>query len=610
MGKTAIGKYEIIEKLKEGGMGTIYKAIHPTLGKPVILKELTLGSSHILIERFKREAKIMINLRNDYIVPVHDHFKDSHSYYLVMEYVDGCSLEDLLRKFRKLKPEAALIILYQVCRGLKYAHDKGIVHRDIKPDNILLSKNGEVKIVDFGIATALAANDEDLTATGTVIGTPAYMSPEQLKDSKYVDKQTDIYALGVVLYQMLTGSKPFASNFAGETVQRIKRGKYEHPHKLNSHIPAVCVRMIRKLMHCRKKKRYADLGDVIDKLVKLLQIKKNGKTLLPYLRSYISAGDAKCPINMNKKQFARRSSFGTAAVLVIVVAAFWGFVKTGWYSRLLQRKTNGAAEISLAGTSGDNLQNYPGPSRLDFLPDLGKTASSRELHLILDKNRYFWKSWDLSGGYYMFSGLINDVFYFKTFFLMPYEMMGKGYDKYTQVQLPDFSATQEDREITCRDAFNSRRIFDASVGISRKGKELDINEDFSFKAGISYDILVEHEGYYSFGWIYTHNFGKFSADISLVPLPGILNIESNSDDLEILIDNEKGGFIGRKNRVYSRYGYTSKNGRTFYLPVGKHSVTVRKGNNAEQTMEIDLEYDQKKELSVVYNNTDRTLQLR
>src|SRR4030042_3689973 len=173
-----IGKYQIIGKIGTGGMGAVYKAKHPTLKRVVILKQLTLRGSTSLIERFKREARIMLDLRYDNIVQVYDHFKEGNFYYIAMEFVDGIALDRLVHNRRYLSNEAAILIFTEVCKGLKYAHDRHIIHRDIKPANILISKEGEVKITDFGIATSKEDETFGLTRAGTTLGTPAYMPPE------------------------------------------------------------------------------------------------------------------------------------------------------------------------------------------------------------------------------------------------------------------------------------------------------------------------------------------------------------------------------------------------------------------------------------------------
>ena len=151
-----IGKYELIGKIAQGGMGALYTAKHPTLERVVLLKKLAIHGGGQVVERFKREARLMMDLNSERIAQVYDHFKEGPNYYIVEEYVDGVSLDALIRKERYLGNDAAMLIFYEVCRGLKFAHDRQVIHRDIKPGNILISGHGEVKLADFGIATSAA----------------------------------------------------------------------------------------------------------------------------------------------------------------------------------------------------------------------------------------------------------------------------------------------------------------------------------------------------------------------------------------------------------------------------------------------------------------------
>ena len=192
---TKIGKYPVEEKIAEGGMGAVFKGLHPTLEQPVVLKKLTLNNSEHLTERFRREAKIMIEFSHENIVRVYDHFKQASSYYIVQEFVDGCSVDILLKRERYLDINVGLYIFYHACLALQYAHNRQVIHRDIKPANIMVSRNGEIKLVDFGIAQADSEEDA-LTKDGMTLGTPSYMAPEQFEDSRNVTCQADIYSLG------------------------------------------------------------------------------------------------------------------------------------------------------------------------------------------------------------------------------------------------------------------------------------------------------------------------------------------------------------------------------------------------------------------------------
>ena len=203
---------EIIELLGQGGMGMVYKARQAQLDRLVALKILSpsLSNDPAFAERFLREAKALAHLNHPNIVSVYDFGKAGEFYFLTMEFVDGMNLWQLEQSKKRLTPEEALSIIPKICDALQYAHDEGIVHRDIKPANILVDKKGRVKIADFGLAKLLGTEPKGLglTQTKMTMGTPQYMAPEQLEKPLEVDHRADIFSLGVVFYEMLTGELP------------------------------------------------------------------------------------------------------------------------------------------------------------------------------------------------------------------------------------------------------------------------------------------------------------------------------------------------------------------------------------------------------------------
>jgi serine/threonine protein kinase len=202
---------EILRLIGQGGMGAVYQARQPALDRFVALKVLppALGSDPGFAERFNREARALARLNHPNIVAVHDFGKAGALHYLLMEFVDGANLREI-EQAGGLKPEQALAIVPQICEALQFAHNEGIVHRDIKPENLLMDKKGRVKITDFGIAKIVGAPAGKVSLTGVkdVVGTPHYMAPEQIEHPQAVDHRADIYSLGVVFYEMLTGELP------------------------------------------------------------------------------------------------------------------------------------------------------------------------------------------------------------------------------------------------------------------------------------------------------------------------------------------------------------------------------------------------------------------
>ena len=215
-----IGKYDVLDVVGKGGMGVVYRAKDPFLDRMVAIKIMTISYADYpdLLQRFYREAKATANLQHPNIVTVYELGEHEGSPYLAMQFLEGASLEVILRSGQPLSLMQKIDVIVQACHGLSYAHQRGIVHRDIKPGNIMVLKDGSVKIVDFGIARI---GDTNFTRTGQFMGSLNYMSLEQLNDKLQVDQRTDVYSTGVVLYQILTGALPFEAESTGATLMKI-----------------------------------------------------------------------------------------------------------------------------------------------------------------------------------------------------------------------------------------------------------------------------------------------------------------------------------------------------------------------------------------------------
>ena len=204
-------QYEILSLIGRGGMGAVYKALHLKLDRLVAIKILPreVGEAPTFEERFVREARTLARLGHRGIVTIHDFGEADGLFYFVMEYVEGRSLRELLREGR-LPVEESLRVAAEICDALRYAHDRDVVHRDVKPENVLVDEDGHVRITDFGLAKIVGGTDGDQSLTGThqAMGTPHYMAPEQIVDPGTVDVRADLFAVGVLLYEMLTGELP------------------------------------------------------------------------------------------------------------------------------------------------------------------------------------------------------------------------------------------------------------------------------------------------------------------------------------------------------------------------------------------------------------------
>src|ERR1051325_2856396 len=215
-----VGRYEITGELGRGAMGVVYKALDPTIGRTVALKTMRLDvhglDAQEMVRRFQNEARAAGVLNHPNIVTIYDAGERDGIFYIAMEFIEGTTLHEVLAEKRVLATDEVLQLTRQICRGLDYAHSNGIVHRDIKPANIMITGNGAVKIMDFGIAKS----GGQVTNTGQVLGTPNYMAPEQVK-GRQLDGRSDLFSLGVILYEMLTGEKPFVGQNVTTIIYKI-----------------------------------------------------------------------------------------------------------------------------------------------------------------------------------------------------------------------------------------------------------------------------------------------------------------------------------------------------------------------------------------------------
>ena len=250
------GRYEITHLIARGGMAQVYRAIDLQLDRPVALKVLfpELSVDRTFVERFRREAQAAANLSHPNIVPVFDWGEDDGSYFIVMEFIDGRALSAVLRDPTPLAPGQIATIGAGVAAALAFAHRHGVVHRDVKPGNVLITPDGDVKVTDFGIARAVNT-EETLTQTGAVMGTAAYFSPEQA-EGKGVDSRSDIYSLGVVLYEMAVGKPPFTGDSPVAVASKHVRDTPVLPRAANPAVPAALEAVIMKAMAKNPDDRY------------------------------------------------------------------------------------------------------------------------------------------------------------------------------------------------------------------------------------------------------------------------------------------------------------------------------------------------------------------
>ena len=269
--EVVLGDFKLIRKLGQGGMGEVFLGEDIKLGRKVAIKVLSreMAKKPGFVERFVREARAMAKIDHVNAVKVYAADEDKGLNYVAIEFIDGQSMQDWMDDKGKLTIGDAIHVIMCCADALAHAHELNLIHRDIKPDNILVTKKGVVKVADFGLAKALDEGEMSMTQSGTGLGTPLYMPPEQARDAKIVDHRTDIYALGVTFYYFLTGKLPFDGDSVIKLIMAKEKGQYPNARKVNPEVSEKLDLIIDKMIQKDLKHRYASCGDLMADLDKL-----------------------------------------------------------------------------------------------------------------------------------------------------------------------------------------------------------------------------------------------------------------------------------------------------------------------------------------------------
>ena len=264
---SVLGEFKLLKKLGQGGMGAVYKAQQASTGKAVAIKVLAkaLVKKKEFVERFKREARAMEKLDHPNVLTCLGFGEDKGYHYIAMDFIEGGSVEGQLKKLGRFEIGDAMHIILKTASALQHAHEKSLIHRDIKPDNLLLTKDGILKVADLGLAKD-TEEDVSLTKSGAGAGTPIYMAPEQAYNVKHVDCRVDIYALGVMVYVFLTGQPPFQGTTPIELIMAKEKGKFDPIRKHNDEVPGKLDLIVDKMLAKDPKHRYATCAEVINEL--------------------------------------------------------------------------------------------------------------------------------------------------------------------------------------------------------------------------------------------------------------------------------------------------------------------------------------------------------
>jgi serine/threonine protein kinase/Flp pilus assembly protein TadD len=350
-GSTFAGRYQIIEELGKGGMGRVYKVLDTKINEKVALKLIKpeVASDRETIERFSNELKLARRIRHKNVCGMFDIGEAEGSHFITMEYVSGEDLKTMIRMSTGLTMGTVLSIGKQVCQGLAEAHTLGVVHRDLKPQNIMIDKGGNAKIMDFGIARSI--REKGITGAGIMIGTPEYMSPEQT-EARDVDPRSDIYSLGIILYEMATGRVPFEGETALSIAIKHKTEIPKDPKSINPHVPDDLNRLILKCLEKDKGKRYQTAAEVEAELDKIERGIPTTERVVPKRKTLTS--------RQITVQFEPKRLVKPAAILIgVVIAALllWQFLPRKEAAPSPKIK-NSIAVISFENQTGDKAFDY------------------------------------------------------------------------------------------------------------------------------------------------------------------------------------------------------------------------------------------------------------
>ncbi|MCG6154321.1 serine/threonine-protein kinase [Rubinisphaera margarita] len=265
-----LGDFELVRKLGQGGMGAVYLAHQVSLDRKCALKVMSsqLSQKKDFVERFIREARVGAKIEHPNVVRCYAVGEHKGIYFAALEFIDGPSMQDWIKKLGTLEVGDAVHITIVCAQALGHAHKMNLIHRDIKPDNILVTKTGMVKVADLGLAKAVD-DDQSMTQSGTGMGTPLYMPPEQARNAKYVDQRSDIYALGCTLYRYLTGVPPFKADSTMELILAKENSKYTPAARINKAVPEKLDLIIDKMMAKDPKHRYQTCDELLAELIPL-----------------------------------------------------------------------------------------------------------------------------------------------------------------------------------------------------------------------------------------------------------------------------------------------------------------------------------------------------
>ena len=330
--KETLGRYKIIKEIGRGAMGVVYQGYDPKIDRIVALKTIRkdrLAESRDvedLVTRFQKEVRATGKLVHPNIIVIYDTGEDEETTYIAMEYIEGDTLENLIQRGIRLPVEKIIDIIEKICDGLEYTHRQGIVHRDLKPSNIMLVKGERVKITDFGISKAVGAASSPFTQAGILLGTPSYMSPEQIS-GKEIDGRSDLFSVGIILYQLLTGERPFVGDTIPTLLYNIVNKDPVPPSQIDSTIPALYDEVLGKALAKNPENRYQTAKDFVEDLKRAYR----GETLMeaPSIETTMTVAKGVAEeISPKRRRYGLLAGFAVLLLALVLGGYYWMSYRT------------------------------------------------------------------------------------------------------------------------------------------------------------------------------------------------------------------------------------------------------------------------------------------
>jgi len=543
----------------------------------------------------------------------------------VEEFVDGVSLDELIRRERYLPSDMALLIFRDCCKALKYAHDKNVVHRDIKPANILISRRGEVKLVDFGIAATQEEDEKALTRAGMTLGTPSYMPPEQISDTKSVDKRADIYSLGVMLYEMVTGKKAFPGGFTPETLSRIQKGKYRAPRKVNPRVSSTANTIIRRAVRPKPRRRYQDLDDVF-RILNLTIRDRDPLAAQQCIRDYVDkkdAGGAK-----RRRPPGLRTALITVGLVAAAAAAAGAFLyQQGMLHEWFAAGEYGALIVSAAVAKGSkepeqifvqavvNREERNENTRLDAVRLVFR--ENRELEtadtFVLQSQKVYLKS-----DHYRIKVALESKVFWETLFLEPRTLQRLNPDteaahtvRVVWEDLPQLPLAVRCRVVDEASGADITGGTDLSVYLDGEWRQADRFVLSRLTTDNVYRFRFEREGYFTklYHLIIRPEQTVLDFQVALIPRPGKLRIGSDAEGIRLRLNGSDTYLSGGESMAPAILEPTTEEVQELSLLPGDYLLTAEKSKKLTRDILVTIRSDRTVEVDIGADSRTRTLDL-